>query len=34
MWQFTAGSPLLSSPAIAGDRVVVAADDGRVFCFG
>jgi outer membrane protein assembly factor BamB len=34
VWEFEAGSPISSSPAVGGGRIVVAAQDGRVYCFG
>jgi outer membrane protein assembly factor BamB len=34
IWEYEVGSPVSSSPAIAGGRVVVGAQDGRVYCFG
>ena len=34
LWEFEAGSPLSSSPAIAAGRIVIGAQDGRVYCFG
>jgi len=34
VWEFNAGSPLSASPAIANGRVVIGAQDGRLYCFG
>jgi outer membrane protein assembly factor BamB len=34
VWAFDAGSPLFASPAIAAGRVVIASEDGRLYCFG
>ena len=31
-WQ--AGAPLSASPAIAGGRLVIGAQDGRIYCLG
>ena len=33
LWRFEAGSPVKSSPAIAGDYVLFGADDGIVYAF-
>jgi outer membrane protein assembly factor BamB len=34
LWEFEAGAPLSASPAIAGGRIVIGAQDGRIYCFG
>ena len=34
LWEYEAGAALSSSPAIGNGKVVIAAQDGRVFCFG
>jgi outer membrane protein assembly factor BamB len=34
LWEFDAGSPITSSPAIASGRLVISAQDGRVYVFG
>jgi outer membrane protein assembly factor BamB len=34
VWEYEIGSPVSASPAIAAGRVVVGAQDGRVYCFG
>jgi outer membrane protein assembly factor BamB len=34
IWEDETGSPLSASPAIAGGRVVIGAQDGHVYCFG
>jgi len=31
---FEAGAPLSASPAIAGGRLVIGTQDGRIFCLG
>ena len=33
-WEFDAGDAITSSPAIAGNRVVVGSTDGRIYAFG
>jgi eukaryotic-like serine/threonine-protein kinase len=33
LWQYEVGAPIKTSPAIAGDYVIVGADDGNVYCF-
>ena len=33
-WEFSAGGGFSGSPAVVGDRVVLASDDGVVWCFG
>ena len=32
--QFEAGGPLSASPAIAGGRLVIGSQDGKLFCLG
>lgn len=34
IWEFNAGAPLSASPAIGGGRLVIGAQDGKVYCFG
>ena len=34
IWEFNAGAPLSASPAIAGGRIVIGSQDGKVYCFG
>jgi len=34
VWEFNAGQAVSASPAIAGGRVVVGAQDGKLYCFG
>ena len=34
VWEFEVGAPVTASPAIAGGRLVIGAQDGRVYCFG
>jgi outer membrane protein assembly factor BamB len=34
LFAFEAGAALTASPAIAGGRVVIGTDDGRVYCLG
>jgi outer membrane protein assembly factor BamB len=34
LWDFEAGAPLSASPAIAAGRIVIGAQDGRLYCFG
>ena len=31
---FEAGAPITASPAIARGRLVIGADDGRIYCLG
>ena len=33
-WEFDAGAGIATSPAIAGGRIVIGTQDGRVYCFG
>ena len=33
-WEFDAGDAITASPAVAAGRVVVGAQDGRIYCFG
>ncbi|MGI9453607.1 MAG: PQQ-binding-like beta-propeller repeat protein [Pirellulales bacterium] len=33
-WEFNAGGGFSGSPAVVRDRVVLASDDGVVWCFG
>jgi outer membrane protein assembly factor BamB len=32
-WEFTAGAPLLASPAVAGGVLVIGSEDGTLYCF-
>jgi outer membrane protein assembly factor BamB len=32
VWKFDAGAPISASPAIDGDRIVIGAQDGRIYC--
>jgi len=32
--EFNVGAPISASPAIASGRVVVGAQDGKLYCFG
>jgi outer membrane protein assembly factor BamB len=34
VWEFTAGAPLSASPAIAKGKIVIGAQDGKLYCFG
>ncbi|HYI94433.1 MAG TPA: PQQ-binding-like beta-propeller repeat protein [Bryobacteraceae bacterium] len=34
VWKFSAGAPISASPAMDGDRIVISAQDGRVYCLG
>jgi outer membrane protein assembly factor BamB len=34
LWEYEAGSALSASPAISDGKVLIASQDGRVFCFG
>jgi outer membrane protein assembly factor BamB len=34
LWEFEAGAALSASPAIAEGRIVIGAQDGKVYCFG
>jgi outer membrane protein assembly factor BamB len=34
VWEFEAGAALSASPAIADGKVVIGAQDGRLYCFG
>ena len=33
-YQFTAGAAVSSSPALSGDKIVISAQDGKIYCFG
>jgi outer membrane protein assembly factor BamB len=33
-WEFNAGAALSASPAISAGRLVIGAQDGRIYCFG
>jgi outer membrane protein assembly factor BamB len=33
-WEFDAGKAITASPAIAAGRIVIGAQDGRIYCFG
>jgi outer membrane protein assembly factor BamB len=33
-WSYEIGRPIGSSPAVAGGKIVVGADDGNLYCFG
>ena len=33
-WEYEAGNALTASPAIAAGRLVIGAQDGRIYCFG
>jgi outer membrane protein assembly factor BamB len=33
LFQFDAGAPLSASPALAGGRLVIGSQDGRLYCF-
>ena len=32
-WEFDAGAAITSSPAVAAGRLVIGAQDGRIYCF-
>jgi outer membrane protein assembly factor BamB len=34
LWEFEAGSPLSASPAVSNGKIVIGAQDGKVYCFG
>jgi outer membrane protein assembly factor BamB len=34
LWEFEAGSPLSASPAVSGGKIVIGAQDGKLYCFG
>jgi eukaryotic-like serine/threonine-protein kinase len=34
LWEYEAGAPLSASPAIAGGRVVIGSQDGKILCLG
>ena len=34
VWEFEAGAPLVASPALASERVVIGTQDGVLYCFG
>jgi outer membrane protein assembly factor BamB len=34
LWEFEIGAAVTASPAIAGGRLVVGAQDGRIYVFG
>ncbi len=33
-WSYETGGKLIGSPAVAAQRLVIASDDGHVYCFG
>ena len=33
-WSYDTGAPLVASPSIAGQRLVIGNVDGQLFCFG
>ena len=33
VWNYEIGQPVQSSPALAGGRLIIGADDGVVYCF-
>ena len=34
LWSYEIGKAVSSSPAVAGGRIVVGAEDGSIYCFG
>jgi outer membrane protein assembly factor BamB len=34
LWEFDAGAGITASPAVANGKVVIGAQDGRVYAFG
>lgn len=34
VWKFTAGAPISASAAVDGERIIISAQDGRVYCLG
>lgn len=34
VWKFTAGAPISASPAMDGEKIVISAQDGRIYCLG
>jgi len=34
VWKFSAGAPIPASPALDGERIVIGAQDGRIYCLG
>jgi outer membrane protein assembly factor BamB len=34
VWSYDLGAAVLASPAVAGRRVIIGADDGTLYCFG
>lgn len=34
VWKFSAGAAISTSPAMDGDRIVISAQDGRIYCLG
>ena len=33
-WRYDAGGKIIASPAVAGGRLVIGSDSGRLYCFG
>lgn len=33
VWRYEVGAPVKTAPAVAGDYVLIGADDGNVYCF-
>ena len=34
VWEFEAGGGFTGSPAVSQERLVIASNDGKVYCFG
>ena len=34
VWKFSAGAAISASPAMEGDRIIISAQDGRIYCLG
>jgi outer membrane protein assembly factor BamB len=34
LWSYDLGQPVVSSPAVAAEKIVMGCDDGNVYCFG
>ena len=34
LWRYEVGSAIVSNPAVAGNRIILGASDGNIYCFG
>ena len=34
LWEYEAGGGFTGSPAVSGERLIIANDDGTLYCFG